>query len=249
MSLRIAFDLDGTLADLDTALGRLADELFPPPPANSVEPAADAIGTGSERAAHAGGRGAADNGEALSAEEEQLEPPKVRALSRRQQHAIWETVRRTANFWESLDELEPGMVARIAEIAADRCWEVIFITQRPASAGDTTQRQTQRWLVAHGFDLPSVFVLGPGASRGRVASALSLDAVVDDRAENCLDVKVDSQARSFLISRSPAPNVAGNAKRLGIEMVQSIDELLDALAATPSGKPGLMGRLKKMIGV
>ena len=186
--LRIAFDLDGTLADLDSALDRIAEELFPdaagglatPNPQPPESPAPDHEANG------------------LTPEEEQLEPPEVRALTRRQQMRIWDTVRGTTNFWETLDETEPGIVARIAAIADERRWEVLFITQRPAADGDTTQRQSQRWLAQHGFNMPSVYVLGAGASRGKVATALTLDVVVDDRSENCLDVKLDSApARSW----------------------------------------------------
>ena len=40
--------------------------------------------------------------------------------------------------------------------------------------------------------MPSVFVMN--GSRGKLAAALHLDAVIDDRSENCLDVVVDSKA-------------------------------------------------------
>ena len=69
--------------------------------------------------------------------------------------------------------------------------------QRPKTAGDTVQRQTQRWLVAQGFDLPSVLVLG--GSRGAAAGALRLDYHVDDSPQNCLDVIADSRAKTILI--------------------------------------------------
>lgn len=233
MSLRIAFDLDGTLADLDSALADITERLFPPA---APAPAADA-----------------DHGEtppdaAEAAAEEQAATPTVRALDRGRQHAIWAEVKRIENFWESLGETEPGIVSRIAALAQEYRWEVLFITQRPSSAGDTTQRQSQRWLAKHGFDLPSVYVLGPGASRGKVANALSLDAVVDDRTENCLDVKVDSGARAFLISPNPAPNIVTNAKRLGIEVVPSVGACLELLTAS-SAKKGLFARLKRGLGL
>ena len=217
--------LDGTLADLDSALERIAEELFP----NGVS--------------------AEEKGEteALTAEEEQLEPARVRALTRRQQRDIWAEARRTTDFWETLDETEPGIVARIAAVAAARGWEVIFVTQRPEAAGETTQRQSQRWLQAHGFDMPSVFVLPASASRGRVAAALSLDAVVDDRTEGSLDVKLESQARSFLVSRAADPEVTANARRLGIEAVPSVGACLDLLDAAPQGGAGILRRLKRLI--
>jgi hypothetical protein len=291
MSLRIAFDLDGTLADLDSALDRIAGELFPserrdetnpaeagfheaPAPGETpvlrpdaptggtpvLRPDASTGGTPVLRPdASTGGTpvlqkagetipaksGSEPEGKELTPEEEQLEPPELRALTRRQQHQIWDAVRGTVNFWETLGETEPGIVARIAAIADERRWEVIFITQRPAADGDTTQRQSQHWLATHGFEMPSVFVLGAGASRGKVATALSLDVVVDDRPENCLDVKVDSHARAFLVSRQPGAQVGVNARRLGIEVVQSIGECLDILTAVPKQRTGLMRRLKK----
>ncbi len=233
--LRIAFDLDGTLADLDSALDRIAEELFPdvagglatPNPQPPESPAPDHEANG------------------LTPEEEQLEPPEVRALTRRQQMRIWDTVRGTTNFWETLDETEPGIVARIAAIADERRWEVLFITQRPAADGDTTQRQSQRWLAQHGFNMPSVYVLGAGASRGKVATALTLDVVVDDRSENCLDVKLDSGARSFLVARRAGSQVAANARRLGIEVVQTVGDCLDILTTTTKEKAGLIGRIRK----
>lgn len=243
MSLRIAFDLDGTLANLDAALDAVTRQLFPRPDVRTAGGSTGSQGEDNRNTATP----AVD--EELSAEEEELEPPEVRALTRRQQSEIWATVRRTTNFWETLAETEPGIVGRIAREADQRGWEVIFITQRPGSEGDTTQRQSQRWLASHGFDLPSVYVLGAGASRGKVAAALSLDVVVDDRTENCLDVKVDSKARAFLVCREPNANITANAARLGIEVVPSIAECLDRLTAAPPEKRGLVRRLKKMIGV
>jgi hypothetical protein len=158
---------------------------------------------------------------------------------------VWDAARRTENFWETLPEIEPGIVARLGSLARGRGWEVIFLTQRPPSDGDTTQRQSQRWLAAHGFELPSVFVVS--GSRGKVAAALGLDAVVDDRAENCLDVKVDSQARAVLVERGGNRDVPANAARLGIEAVGSIGELLDRLERSRHDGPSFLGRIKQML--
>jgi hypothetical protein len=123
---------------------------------------------------------------------------------------------------------------------------VIFITQRPASAGDTTQLQTQRWLVARGFDLPSVYVIR--GTRGKVADALSLDVVVDDRPENCLDVKLESRARAILVWKDDLASLPQNARRLGIEPIASLGACLDLLAEAPAAKPGFFKRLRQLIG-
>jgi hypothetical protein len=239
MPLRIAFDCDGVVADMDSALAEIATRLFgdaETKPAARAEPPAP-------EDAEAGQSGPADG---PTAEEEAVEPDRIRALTRRQQHDIWEAVRRTENFWETLPEAEPGAVARLAAVARERRWEVIFITQRPASGGDTTQVQTQRWLAAHGFDLPSVFVIH--GSRGKVADALSLDIVVDDRPQNCLDVKLESRARAILVWKGDFVDVPANAVKLGIEPVAGIGSCLDMLAPAHPNRPGLVARLKQFIG-
>lgn len=238
MALRIAFDLDGTLADLDSALAEITRRLFGDEP-EAVAPGVPPAG------AEAGPTSEAGATEEAGAAEDRVTPPRVRSLSPRQQSIVWEAARRTPNFWETLDEIEPGAVARLGTLARERRWEVIFLTQRPACDGDTTQRQSQRWIQAHGFELPSVFVVS--GSRGRVAAALDLDMVVDDRPENCLDVKVDSKARAVLVARSGGPAIPVNAARLGIEAAASIGELLDRLERGRSDGPSFLGRLKQMI--
>jgi phosphoglycolate phosphatase-like HAD superfamily hydrolase len=273
--VRIAFDLDGVLADLDSALIECAERLFgagaPGDEADEeaeTEPAgvpvaadgagADARAMAAARPAEAAADGAPD---AAPAQRSEDAPPDatgdalpaaspstaVTALTARQQRALWRAVRETENFWESLDEIEPGVIARLATLAQERRWEVIFLTQRPATAGDTCQLQSQRWLGRHGFPYPSVFVVS--GSRGRVAAALHLDAVVDDRPENCLDVIVESQAQAILVSRAADGTEAASARRLGIEVVPTVAACLDRLLAREAGtRPGVIGRIKRLLG-
>src|SRR5215212_4935842 len=191
MSLRIACDLDGTIADMDSALQREAERLFGP------EVNLQAIaGERLESAEDVEGQ--------IGAESTLAPPPPLavsvgRPLTPREIRRLWQHVAGIDNFWISLGEIEPGAVARLSALATQYRWEIIFLTQRPRSAGETTQVQSQRWLKAHGFDLPSVMVMR--GSRGKVAAALSLDVVLDDRPENCLDVIADSKAKPFLIWR------------------------------------------------
>jgi hypothetical protein len=169
-------------------------------------------------------------------------------LSPRQERRLWKHVVSIEGFWETLKEIEPGMVAKIDALARERRWEIIFLTKRPESAGATAQVQTQRWLQAHGFSLPSVFVVQ--GSRGRIADALNLDFVVDDRPENCLDVVIDSKARALLVWRAAQP-LPASAHRLGIGPVTSVAESLEILmrveAAQPA-RPGLLDRVKRRLG-
>jgi hypothetical protein len=126
---------------------------------------------------------------------------------------------------------------------------VIFVTSRPTSRGRTVQRQSQRWLERCGFPLPSVYVVH--GSRGRIADALALDVVVDDRPENCLDVVLESRAGSILVWRGDTDGVPASARRMGIAVVPTISRALDALAeAERSGQAdGLVSRLRRAFGL
>jgi FMN phosphatase YigB (HAD superfamily) len=246
MVFRVAFDLDGVLADLDRALLDLATRLFGSvefEPASPADSPADADrGTGIDP------RAGDQSDTAASGEGEQAipVPPRMR-LSRAQQRLLWDAARETENFWETLPELEKGAVARLARLAGERGWEVAFLTQRPVSAGDTVQLQSQRWLVRQGFPLPSVFVVS--GSRGQVAAALSLDAVVDDREDNCLDVAAESGAKAVLVWRDDPSALDEHVARRGIAVVHSFAECLQTLVPLDergASEPGVIDRLKRL---
>ena len=127
-------------------------------------------------------------------------------------------------------------------------WEVFFITQRPLTEGETVQRQTQRWLVAQGFDLPSVLVLH--GSRGAAAAALRLDYHVDDRPQNCIDVAADSEAKTILIVSESNHTAIASARKLGIGVAHRISDALDILdqATLAQTNPSLFRRIAQMVG-
>jgi len=127
-------------------------------------------------------------------------------------------------------------------------WEPFFITQRPATAGDTVQRQTQHWLVAHGFDLPSVLVV-PG-SRGAAAAALTLDYHVDDTPANCVDICSEGQTRVVLIVDVHDRIGIAGARRLGIATVPGIGAALDLLerASEAQSRPTILKQLAQLVG-
>ena len=237
MALRIGFDLDGVLADMEMALVREAEKLFGSnlKHRNSQPPTSATIHMSD------------------------LVPPDVSddaplqhglQLTARQRRQLWRHVTALDGFWESLDEIEPGAVARLADIATARGWEIIFLTRRPATAGATSQIQSQRWLEAKGFHLPSVYVVT--ASRGLIAAALTLDIVVDDTPENCVDVATDSKARTIAIFRNreaPPPPMLHDR---GIHLMRSVEDCLDLLVEIDSSlehKPGAIERVMRTLGL
>jgi hypothetical protein len=244
MSLRIAFDLDGVLADMESEIFRQAELIFGEAMRRKLEERADET-TETEAPAQA------DSTQEDSETSAGTPPPIVKLnMTSRQERRLWRHVATLENFWESLQETEQGVVARLAAIAAERRWEIIFLTKRPETAGSTAQVQSQRWLESKGFPLPSVYVVQ--GSRGKIAAALGLDIVIDDRPENCLDVVVDSKARAVLVWREHRKVLPTAAHRLGIGVVQSVGECLDILTTVDSKTaetPGVLERVRRMLGL
>jgi phosphoglycolate phosphatase-like HAD superfamily hydrolase len=234
-TMRIGFDLDGTLADMQSALAQESRRLFPnidPAnlPSSAVLPAAS---------------------EPPPVDPKREDPDfSTNLLTTSQQRALWKAVCARENFWETLDEVEPGALSRLNRLSKERRWEVIFLTSRPESAGDTAQIQSHRWLSAHGFEAPSIFVVH--GSRGKISAALALDVFVDDRPENCLDISIDSKARPILVWRGGEENVPGSARQLGIGAVASIAECLDILEdvdRAEKGEGGIVERFRRLLGL
>lgn len=203
--MRIAFDLDGVLADFASAYGAIARRLQP-------RPATSVLG--------------------LSQAGSQDGPVPARVERR-----IWREIQSTEDFWTKLDPIEPHAVTSIHERAVRYGWDTFFVTQRPATVGDTVQRQTQRWLVEQGFALPAVIVhRGP---RGSLAAALELDFLVDDTVEHCVDGLDVSSTRPILVCRKPDAVVETNAQRLGIVTCRSVAGALSVIGRhQPSDRKG-----------
>src|SRR5207245_2675060 len=76
------------------------------------------------------------SGANLTAEPPADVPPVQRLhMTSRQERRLWHHVGSIENFWQSLTEIEPGMIKQLAAMAAERRWEIIFLTKRPATAG------------------------------------------------------------------------------------------------------------------
>jgi 5' nucleotidase, deoxy (Pyrimidine), cytosolic type C protein (NT5C) len=228
-TLRIGFDMDGVLADFGSAFREIERELF--------------------------GAAATDRPVAPEDEEKDTSDANTNALAGveevdRRDHAVWQRIRATEDFWTTLRPTDPQAVRRLHSLTLQHRWEVVFITQRPSTAGETVQRQTQRWLTQQGFDLPSVLVIA--GSRGMAANALRLDYQVDDSPRNCLDVKADSTAMPILIVQAPQDVSARQARKLGMRVACSIGECLDVLEQASRDRqrrqsPGVLRRLASLV--
>jgi hypothetical protein len=250
VALRIGFDMDGVFADMEAELLRQATVIFGEPMKRRLEERGEAEVTAADgEAADAPGDHASASQAAAETAPDNVPSTMKMAMTARQQRRLWRHVESIEDFWQTLQELEPGIIKRLAALALERRWEIIFLTKRPETAGATAQVQSQRWLESKGFSLPSVFVVQ--GSRGRIADALALDIVVDDRPENCLDVVVDSKARAILVWREDERLLPAAARRLGIGVVKTVGESLDIISqidAASREDPGVLARVKRLLG-
>lgn len=249
--------MDGTLADFASAFHDVEVRLFGPashlragePEREDEE---DPMHPASEEGAPVQPAEAAatetEKQKAARRRKEDREADRDAVQSRRRRDLVWSTIRSTPNFWAGLQPLDGGAVTRIHEMALRHKWEVFFITQRPYTDGETVQRQSQRWLIAQGYDMPSVLVIG--GSRGAAAGALRLDYHVDDSAQNCLDVVSESRARTILLVPDHDSQTIGQARRLKIGTAGTISLALDILekASAAATQPKLLERIASLVG-
>jgi len=165
----------------------------------------------------------------------------IRDLSESDTHKVWKVITETPNWWLTLKPYEPQEIARLYRLSRELKWEIMFMTTRVPTAGETALFQSQWWLETQGFYLPSVVtVMG---SRGDLANSLRLDLVVDDQLINCGDVVAASQCKALLMLRKPHPTTQEQAINAGIGVVESIQQTIDVLhrlhALTPDRRRSL----------
>lgn len=153
--------------------------------------------------------------------------PDVDAVSAADAKRVWRFIADTPNWWLALRPYEPAQIARLYQLARRFRWEVSFLTSRIPCAGDSVQFQSQTWLEAHGFYMPSVVTV-PG-SRGEIANALRLDVVIDDQFLNCLEVVGASQTKAMLILRIGDASLEQQATERGIGIVHCLEEVVELL--------------------
>ena len=237
MPLRIGFDLDGTLADFAGAFHDVEVRLFGP---------SSHVDAGQPEKEKEEGPDVPEEERRTGAD--RRERQRDVKEGRRRRDAIWNAIRSTPNFWTLLKPTDPDAVRRIHALTIQHKWEVFFITQRPYTDGDTVQRQSQRWLIEQGFDMPSVLVIG--GSRGAAAGAVRLDYHVDDSAQNCLDVLSESSAKPLLLLPDKDDEMVKHARKLKIGTAETIGEALDVLekATLARTQPNLLDKIATLVG-
>jgi len=158
---------------------------------------------------------------------------------------VWDHIAAAPNWWMDVPAYEPDQIARLYSLMRAGGWEVVFMTKRPPSAGDSVQFQTQWWIERFGFYLPAVVTV-PG-SRGDIANGLRLDLVLDDQLMNCVEVISTAPTKAILVHRGQDPTPAQQATNRGIGVVTTLAEALGVIERLHDVLPQKRGRLMRLV--
>lgn len=184
-------------------------------------------------------------GRCLRREIEEPEDPKSpQSIQQKDVHRVWDWVAKATNWWMDLEAYEPDQIARLYSVTRAAGWEVFFMTNRPPSAGDSVQFQTQWWIERQGFYLPTVLTI-PG-SRGEIANGLRLDIVIDDLSMNCVDIVSASPAKALLMLRDGNRVAEDHATSRGIGVVHTLADAIGVLERLHDILPSRRGRLMRL---
>jgi 5'(3')-deoxyribonucleotidase len=128
--------------------------------------------------------------------------PQVYGYTEKEMGSVWGSVKADPSFWYSLNAY-PTTQQDLLYLGNRQYFnkdEIYFITNRD---GDQPKKQTEMWISEHCWAAfkPSITVLISSA-KGLCAKALYLDVYIDDRHENCIDVKTRSpETKVFILDR------------------------------------------------
>ncbi len=109
---------------------------------------------------------------------------------------MWQAIME-GDFWATLDPL-PGAREVLAGLARQRDAgdDIYFLTARP---GRYAKQFTEWWLEGQGYDCPTVLI---SRDKGSVCQGLKVEFFIDDKPENCREVKAYCpRTEVFLLDR------------------------------------------------
>jgi hypothetical protein len=111
---------------------------------------------------------------------------------------VWKDIAGSINFWAGLHPfMEAGPTLATLFNLYQHGHPVYFLTNR--TQGVHIHAQTMAWLMAYGFPAPQVLLCG---DKGSVAKGLTLTHFIDDKPENCWEVKdARPECQVFLLRR------------------------------------------------
>lgn len=142
-------------------------------------------------------------------------------LNSTQVSKMWAEIKASPDFWVKLPAYPEtsSFLRSILDLELFQDAAVYFITNRP---GLDAKGQTEVWLQRNGYNAhPTVLISG---EKGLCAKALELTHYIDDKNENCTDVRDNSpETANFMIQRP------WNTAQPGVPVVTSINDFLMVL--------------------
>lgn len=125
-------------------------------------------------------------------------------------------------FWQNLPCLDGAFEFLNALADLPDHVDLYFVTAR---SGATAKAQTERWLDANGLGVrwnpPTVLI---SKEKGEVAHALDLHLYIDDKDENCVDVRVKSPSTKCYQLNQP-----WNHAQTNIIMIDTLSQFLNVV--------------------
>lgn len=142
---------------------------------------------------------------------------------RSQVRAAWHWIENSPDFWASLPPLPAAALTlrQLAEAASRDRIIPFFLTCRRSH---TAHYQTVDWLQRHGYPAPTVVLAKYAFDKGRLASLLHLDLMVDDYDENITAIRRLSPTTTPVLHLQPWNRQFAVANP-SIQSIGSIDEI------------------------
>jgi 5'(3')-deoxyribonucleotidase len=127
-------------------------------------------------------------------------------------------------FWQMLDAY-PDAEKFLEDIQQGD--DIYFITTRP---GVQSKAQTEIWFELWGYAHATVLLGQSPKAKGLLAAGLDLTHFIDDRAENCREVKLASpKTQVFLLDRNYNKFMQDDLRAMGVVVLSSLGQFLEAL--------------------
>lgn len=124
--------------------------------------------------------------------------PKKYGYTNKQISTVWDSIRADSTFWLSLEEFPTtGHDLYYLTQQMTEGHDVYFITAR---VGPTAKRQTEQWLESR-LGAPATVLISN--EKGLMAAGLELDAYIDDKWENVVDVHQQYGGTATFLMRRP----------------------------------------------
>jgi hypothetical protein len=134
---------------------------------------------------------------------------------------MWQEIKSTPDFWLNVPAYSdaPSFLRSLQDLEIFEDADVYFVTNR---MGIAVKGQTENWLMQNGYNkFPTVLI---SQYKGLSAAALELTHYLDDKNENCTDVRdLSPKTKGYMLKRPY------NIEQQGVPRIDSLQAFLEVL--------------------